>query len=334
MDIDGPSGGRRLAIVLAALIAMVGVGYAVWPSAQAAPVAVKYRPGPAPATQSSGTPGVTGPSTPAYTPPAPGGQATLHYISNSGPNVRPVAALGYNLFDLGPTKQVIDSLGAGQYALVWLGNLDNTNCTPGYSWPEFTAAVRRLAGDPKVFGYYISDEPHPSVCPSAAHDIRARADYIHAHDPSQKVFMVVMDAARLCGSAMGCEYRAMRPSITHVDLFGIDPFPCHVGAPCLDSRITTEVQRAAAAGIPVSRMVPVFQAFGQDCSKQKTKYYDEPSAADMTRLLAQWAALVPSPAFDFTYTWRSEGPACPGLDAATGGAHPDLQSVLRAHNRG
>ena len=42
----------------------------------------------------------------------------------------------------------IDALGPDQKALVWLGNLDNTNCTPGFSWSQFTAAV--MTGSPST----------------------------------------------------------------------------------------------------------------------------------------------------------------------------------------
>ncbi|HEY2796238.1 MAG TPA: hypothetical protein VGJ28_27980 [Micromonosporaceae bacterium] len=251
---------------------------------------------------------------------------TLHYVSNTGPHIAAAANLGFDLFDVSPNKSRIDGLGAGQRALVWLGNLDNTDCTPGYSWSAFTAAVDRLAHDPKVFGYYISDEPHPSICSTAVADIRARADYIRAHAPGQKSFIVVMDASRICGTHPGCEYRQLNAHTTHVDLFGIDPFPCHSGAPCAPERIDVEVERAIDGGIPVNDIVPVFQVFGQACSS-RAGYYQLPSAAALRDMFAQWQASVPDPAFDFAYTWRSEGPACPSLDRAK-----SLQSIVREHN--
>ena len=251
---------------------------------------------------------------------------TLHYVSNTGQHIAAAASMGFDLFDLDPTKSRIDALGPGQHALVWLGNLDNTDCTPGYSWSAFTAAVDRLAHDPKVFGYYISDEPHPSLCSRAVADIRARADYIRAHAPGQKSFIVVMDASRICGAHPGCEYRQLNPKSTHVDLFGIDPFPCHVDASCAPERIDLEVQRAIDGGIPADHIVPVFQVFGQACSA-KAAYYALPSAAALRDMFTQWRDSVPDPAFDFAYTWRSEGPACPSLDRAK-----SLQAVVRAHN--
>jgi hypothetical protein len=258
---------------------------------------------------------------------------TKHYISNTGPDVGAVARLGYDLFDLGPDKSRIDALGPGQQALVWLGNLDNTNCRPGYTWSEFQNEVRNLAQDPKVFGYFISDEPHPGLCPNAVRDIRQRADFIRAENPQQKSFIVVMDASRICGSAMGCEYRELNEAITHVDLIGIDPFPCGIATGCSTAKIDLEVQRAIDAGISVQNIVPVFQVFGQGCSPNKTKYYLQPSATQLNVMLAEWHELVPNPAFDFTYTWRSEGPACPSLDRAAGGS-TSLQSVMKKHNGG
>jgi hypothetical protein len=259
--------------------------------------------------------------------PAPPAVRTLHYVSNTGTRIGPATGLGFDLFDTGPDRARVDALGPGRKALVWLGNLDNTDCTPGYSWHEFTAAVDRLAHDPAVFGYYLSDEPHPGLCSGAVADIRARADYIRAHAPGQKSFIVVMDASRICGADPGCEYRQLNPAATHVDLIGIDPFPCHVGAGCDPSRVEAEVGRAVEAGIPVRAMVPVFQVFGQSCAA-KTAYYRQPSAVELTEILDRWQDLVPHPVFDYAYTWRSEGPACPSLDRSK-----DLWPVVSDHNR-
>jgi hypothetical protein len=255
-------------------------------------------------------------------------------MSNLGTDHAPAARLGYNLFDMGPDKAQIDALGPGQWALVWLGNLDNTDCTPGYTWATFTAAVDQLVSDPKVYGYYISDEPHPRICPDAVTHIRERADYVHAHTKVQKVFIVVLDASRECGTALGCEYAAMRPSATHVDLIGVDPFPCGPSF-CASNRINDEVHRAESAGIPASAIVPVFQVFGQNCTTRQAKFYSLPTVAELTDMLSRWAAVIPHPAFDFSYTWRSKGPACPGLDRANGShGYADLQSIMRTHNLG
>ncbi len=253
---------------------------------------------------------------------------TLHYVANTGADVGPVAQLGYKLFDTGPNPETAAALPANSLALVWLGNLDNTDCAkPGYDWSQFTTAVDRLAGNPKVYGYYISDEPHPRTCPNAVADIRMRADYIRAHDPAHKSFIVVVDGSNQCGGTYGCEFDALRPANTHVDLIGLDPYPCNNTSPkCSFDKIDDTAHRAAANGIPRSSVVPVFQTFGQSCAA--SNYYRMPSAADLRTMLAHWTALVPHPAFDYTYTWGHQGPACPTLVDA-----PDLQSVMAAHNR-
>ncbi len=261
--------------------------------------------------------------------------AQLHYISNTGPDRTRPAQLGYNLVDIAPDKTKIDALPAGSWALVWLGNLDNTSCTPGFTWSEFTAAVDTLAGDRKVFGYYLSDEPHPSFCPAAVAHIRQRADYIRARDPVQKSFIVVLDSSKICVHNPGCEYEQLRPALSHVDYIGIDPFPCNALSGCHFEKIDSAVQDATAKGVPAAAMVPVIQVFGQYCNTEQTHYYILPTVAQMHEMLARWDALVPNPTFDFSYTWRSKGPACPALDKANGTAgYADLQSIMREHNGG
>jgi len=280
---------------------------------------------PAPGAPSSasaaaaGSPSASGPAGPAT--------RTLHYASNTHDNRRGASKVGFNLFDMQPDKAAIDALGPGQLALVWLGNLDNTNCTPGFSYDRFTAAVDKLAGDRKVFGYYISDEPHPSVCPGAVEHIRQRADYIRAKDPAQKSFIVVLDAGKECKGNFGCEYAAMRPEQTHVDLFGIDPFICSISKGCDFGRIDRTVGLAEEKGIPRAAMVPVIQVFGQTCNTQQSHWYKLPTADELTQALQHWDSAVPHPQFDFAYTWASEGPACPALDKA-----PELQTILHARN--
>jgi hypothetical protein len=261
------------------------------------------------------------------------GKRTLHYVSNVGSDRSEVAKLGFNLFDMGPDKAAIDALPRSQRALVWLGNLDNTNCTPGYSWSEFTAAVDRLAGDPKVFGYFLSDEPHPSVCPNAVAHVRQRADYIRAKDPSQRSFIVVLDSSRECGANVGCEYSALRPELSHIDLIGLDPFPCVLGGGCDLGKIDDRFHRAIVNGIPKSAIVPVFQTFGQTCNPPDNRHFAVPTEQQMRSILARFAALMPDPVFDFSFGWGSKGTACPALDRADGtNGVPDLQSVMREHN--
>jgi hypothetical protein len=135
------------------------------------------------------------------------------------------------------------------------------------------------------------------------------------------------------GADTGCEFRMLRPANSHVDLIGVDPFPCSVRAGCVIDKIDKRVTAALAAGIPRAVIVPVIQAFGQTCDADQRHYYKLASQDELVAMLQHWRALVPSPVFDFVYTWKSEGPACPALDVSDGThGHPDLHAVISQHN--
>jgi hypothetical protein len=282
--------------------------------------------------------------------PRTGSATTLHFAVNVRGDVAAASRMGFDLFDVrGSTsspQQVVAAVGrlpAGGKALVWVGNLDNaapgSPCpAPGFSYAQFTAQVDALASDPRVYGYYLADEPHPTVCPAAAGDIRARAEYIHAHAPGQKAFIVVQDGSGICGSDLGCEDRALRPDATHVDLIGLDSYPCHYTAgggavPCDNGAITDRVEVAIASGIPRSAIVPVYQTFGQHGRTDgKTAYYRMPSTAELSSMLETWSRLVPAPAFDYPYTYGTQchPDSCPAPQALEN--TPTIQPVVAQHN--
>ena len=281
-----------------------------------------------------------------------GTTTTSHYAVNVRGHVGLAAALGFNLFDvrgrkshLARVRAVIAALPVGTKALIWVGNLDNapvgSSCpAPGFTYSQFAAQVNALAHNPRVFGYYIADEPHPGVCPNAANDIKARADYIHSHAPGQYAFILILDGAAMCGSDLGCEYRALQPALSDVDYVGLDPYPCHYDSagnnvPCDVGMITARVAAAESNGIPVNAIVPVFQTFGQQGrSDGVSPYYRLPTASELTAMLTNWASLVPHPAFDYSYTFGVQCTAlsCPAPQAIA--SEPSLQAVVSAHNAG
>ncbi|MER8398186.1 calcium-binding protein, partial [Mesorhizobium sp. M1348] len=81
------------------------------------------------------------------------------------------------------------------------------------------------------------------------------------------------------------------------------------------------------SGIPVSNIVPVYQAFGggnwetSDGGRQVM-----PTPEQMQIMIDHWAALVPSPAFDYTYKWGTQN-GDTALESS-----PELQAVFREHN--
>lgn len=265
--------------------------------------------------------------------PSPGGASarpaalstgTLHLALNMPAGDRAAAAaLGYDLFDVDPDEDDIASLPAGGRALLWVGN---TTCG-GFqqeSTSAFTATVKRFAGNDRVYGWYLSDEPNPDECPDIAGKIRKRADIVHRYAPGQKAFASLTD----------WPMRPLKPSETHLDLIGLDPYPCRTGRKTCDlGAIDTMVGQADRAGFPRRMIVPVFQTFGQSCNDGE-RNWRLPGEGQLRSILRRWDRLVPRPAFDISYSWgRQDAWACPALsDADGGGGLPDLQSVMKAHN--
>lgn len=288
------------AVALAAALGGAVTGYLIAP----APGGAAARPAAAPA------------------PPPRGG--TLHLALNmpAGDRAR-AAALGYTLFDVDPDEDDIASLPAGGRALLWVGN---TTCG-GFqqeSTSAFTDTVKRFAGNERVYGWYLSDEPNPDECPDIAGKIRQRADIVHRYAPGQRAFASLTD----------WPMRPLKPSETHLDLIGLDPYPCRADAPRCDlGAIDAMVAQAAGAGFPRRMIVPVFQTFGQSCNDGE-RNWRLPSERQLRAVLGRWERLVPRPAFDISYSWgRQDAWACPALSDADGGRGlPDLQSVMKAHN--
>jgi hypothetical protein len=243
--------------------------------------------------------------------PVPPATTSRHFITNLDDSVRP-KRLGFNIFDTSATRSDVHGLPRGVKALVWLGQ----KC-PTVADRPFRRTVRRLADLKRVFGYYLSDEPHVADCPGGPLALRSRADFIDkVTDGRQVTFIVLNDDA---------DYRAFRPRVTHVDLFGLDPYPCSVANPSCDlSKIDEDVGTAIDAGIRKAEIVPVFQAFGQELTDDP--YYTLPTARQLRDILRRWAELVPHPVFDYTYSWGNQGSADPTLVDA-----PELQELFTTY---
>jgi hypothetical protein len=260
--------------------------------------------------------------------------ATAHFTVNLNQSYATARSMGFNVFDVtGSTTNPADvktelaALPAGSRAMIWVGNLGKQAGVQGFTRAQFQAQVNALATDQRVFGYYIADEPHPVLFPSVVAEIAARADYLRAKAPSQKSFIVVLDGTSICNGTLGCEYAALAPSKSHVDVVGVDSYPCHLSAPCDFTMITQRVNAAIRAGIPRGRIAPVYQAFGQEGGTNP--YYRTPTAAELATMLATWKANVPAPVLDYAYSWGTQTSATQALIN-----HPALQSVAKTHNAG
>ena len=235
---------------------------------------------------------------------------TAHYIANVD-GARAARRAGFTLFDTGASRREVNALPRGVRALVWLGQKCPTPATSG-----FKASVRRLAANKKVFGYYLSDEPHIGDCPGGPAALRSRAKFIAtATQGRQRSFVVLSERV---------DYRAFRPAVTAVSLVGLNPYPCSVAHPSCDfTKVRSKVRAAVNAGVPRTRIVPVYQAFGQ--SGTSDDYYLLPSPSQMRTLLRTWARVVPHPVMDYTYSWANQSSSRPTLVDS-----PALQTVFRS----
>jgi hypothetical protein len=248
-----------------------------------------------------------------------------HYTSGGGIDANgqfAAGAYGFNLADVSTVGE-INSLPQGVMALVWLGSCNGADTA-------FVSTVQPFVGNPKVFGFYLADEPDPTgqyhpLCPST--NLKAESDWIHANVPGTRTFIVLMNF----GSTRSPSYaNSYNPTSTGIDLYGLDPYPCRTDlGGCDYSLITAAVPAALAEGISLASLVPVYQAFGGGGWTDDTGgAYSVPTVSEEDQILATWAAVMPSPVFDYAYSWGVQNG-----DTALSTAGPGLQQTFATHNR-
>jgi hypothetical protein len=231
---------------------------------------------------------------------------TLHYApgANIVNGAYAPGADGFNLADVSTGE--LSSLPTGVKGLVWLGDTSGLTAS-------FEASVNAAIGQPNLYGFYLADEPGAGD----AANLKAEADYIHATVPGAKVFMVEQNL----GTPNAPQF-LYNPANTDIDLFGLDPYPVRSDLPggFEPSIIITAVSAAVAQGIPQADIVPVYQAFGNESP------WVTPTAAQEQTILSTWGSVIPSPAFDFAYSWGvQDGDTALVTD-------PTLQAVFATHN--
>jgi hypothetical protein len=254
-------------------------------------------------------------------PAAPWPVTSMHYAPNgnfSATGRYLPAADGFNLADIETVdKNELDSLPGRVRGLVWLGDC-------GGATAAFRSAVDAFAGDPKLYGFYIMDEPVPSTCP--APNLLAEDNWIHAHVPGAKTFAILENLGSEASPTFAGSYT---PRDSGLDLIGLDPYPVRSEFRHPDyAEITEYVRLAEAKGWPQSSIVPVYQTFGGGNYPDDVKgYWVLPTAGQERTILALWATVVPHPQFDFSYSWGSQA----GDTALS--QSPALQAVFAEANR-
>jgi hypothetical protein len=214
------------------------------------------------------------------------------------------AALSDGLTVLDASPSELQSLPPDAHALVWLGGYDAATCRFAADDAEVAGWFARyaLAGDPRVFGYFVADEPNADHrCPAAPEQVRRRSALVRSLDPDRSRFTLAnIDDPQ--------QFAAFRDS---VDVLSTDPYPCAAGAPDCDwSLIPSYV--AALRAADVTRYMAMVQAFsGGD--------WRWPTPVELRRMLDQWRASDWCGALVFSWAYQ-------GARLAD---HPELRSVLR-----
>ena len=253
----------------------------------------------------------------------------LHYAPNhniaSNGTYGPARA-GFNVADVSDHRD-LSALGPDVRVLVWVGLCHGVD-------EPFMRIVNAYAQAPRLFGFYLMDDPDPRpaawvnnpshACPVA--NLRAEADWIHTHVPGAQTIIVIMNL----GDASHPSFRdSYEPSRSHVDLFGLAAYPCRSDLPNCDYGIINRyVAAAVEAGIPTDAIVPIYQTFGGGGWKIDTGgRYVMPTVQQAAHLLSRWHQLVPNPEMDMAYSWGAQKG-----DAALETA-PDLQALFARYNR-
>jgi hypothetical protein len=201
--------------------------------------------------------------------------------------------------------------------LVWLGACRGATAS-------FRATVRAYKNDPKLFGFYIMDEPVPSTCPPA--HLLAENNWIHKHIPGAVTFAILTNLGSEKEPTFAGSYT---PADSGLDLIGLDPYPVRSELHRPDYvAISQYVRMAEARGWPQSSIVPVYQTFGGgNYPDDANGYWVMPSVAQERQLLAEWAAVVPHPKFDYAYSWGSQ------KDDTALSQSPALRAVFTTKNK-
>jgi hypothetical protein len=238
----------------------------------------------------------------------PAGSLRYRYMTDTSDGRR-TAAYGYNLVDVGPYRNVVDALPAGQRALVWIGDYDKATCAFQRSDANVRRVLAGLAGNPKVAGYYIADEPDDALpayggrCPHVVAQIMARSRLVHALAPGAFTYEVVTEPGNFAAFARA------------TDVLGADPYPCLAGRPCDWTMIPRYI--AALNAAHVARYWGVLQAFGG----QQWRY---PTPGELRKMIGQWRRS----------RWQGEQTFAWAYAGHSLADHPGLLAVLRALNLG
>jgi acid phosphatase type 7 len=208
-------------------------------------------------------------STSACAPPT-GPQINLRFAYSNRADQSLMPTYGYNLIDVSTVSEA-DAVPAGTKAQVWLYDYDNTTCTWEKDDTYIRNIVSQLGNDPKVAGFYFSNEPDPFACPTAPQQHKQRNELIKSLAPT-KYTLIGIDAN---WRAHFDDYGSMW--VGTADYVNYNPYICYVGQSTCDFDWLDHVL-ATAQSLPQPYFVAL-QAFAEGTE------WRWPTASEETEML-------------------------------------------------
>lgn len=213
-------------------------------------------------------------------------------------------ALGFNLADVSSLGN-LNRLPEGTKGLVYVGSSAG-GCSG--DTPQFRAYVEPYRDNPKLWGFYLMDEPYArqvgSTPPCPMANLKAETEYIHAHFAGVKTYVKMGNI----GSTNAPDYKDFGLSGI-LDVYGVGGYPCrtvNLGKPgmtdgCDMPMIDRYVKAAVDAGIPKSKLAPTYQAFGG-----WDNAFLIPTAKQEQDILTRWKELLPDPPMEMAYQYGQQ----------------------------
>jgi hypothetical protein len=234
-------------------------------------------------------------------------------------------ALGFNLADVSSLAN-LNRLPDGVKGLVYIGTSAG-GCTGNSA--QFRAFVEPYKDNPKLWGFYLMDEPYAkqvgSIPPCPMENLKAETEYVHANLPGVKTFVKLGNI----GTTAHPDYMDFSlPGM--LDVYGIGGYPCrtaNLGNPaypdgCDIDMLNRYVQAARDAHIPPEKMAPTYQAFGG-----WSNVFIIPSAEQQQAILRRWKELLPAPPMFMAYSYGQQANSTGAIATV-----PHLQEVFRDWN--
>lgn len=164
------------------------------------------------------------------------------------------------------------------------------------NFEAFKAEADRWRGNPKVWGFYLIDEPYPEreprISPAA---IKQQADYIHETQPG---VMACVKFTNL-GSPERPHWHPYNIQSTGLDLFGVGGYAVRrrLQNGYDPELIKRYVDTAIRDGVPREKIFPCMQCFGG------TADWPMPTEQQMDEMFQAWRENCPNPVFDMCYSW-------------------------------